>query len=277
MIRRVSLATDFSAEGRKAFLTALALALFYSARLEILHVSSPARETAWEHFPKVRDTLEAWGLLPPGSQQEDVHDRLGVEIGKVEIHSEDAVSGIAGYILKHTPDLLVAASHGRTGINWWLSGSVAIETLRMTSIPTLLLGPSARTFIDENSGRLNLHNILFPIASSPSPVEAARQFEALMGNIPAQVFRVHVREKNAADGQLARIFPELTTLSGDVVPSILGAAREVNAGIIAMPTADHHGFIDAFRGSVTQRVLHEAPCPILAMPASSGSTRSEAG
>ena len=267
MIRRVSLATDLSAEGRKAFHTALALALFYRARLEILHVSSPARETAWNDFPKVRDTLEAWGLLPPDSRQEDVRDRLGIEIGKVEIHSEDAVSGIAGYMLKHTPDLLVAASHGRTGINWWLSGSVAMETLRSTSIPTLLLGPSARTFIDEISGRLNLHNMLFPVAASPSPVEAARQFEALMGEIPARVFRVHVSETDAADGQLARIFPELTTLSGDVVPSLLRAAREVKAGMIAMPTAGHHGFIDAFRGSVTQRVLHEAPCPILAMPA----------
>jgi nucleotide-binding universal stress UspA family protein len=266
MIRRVSLATDFSAEGRKAFLTALALALFYSARLEILHVSSPARETAWEHFPKVRDTLEAWGLLPPGSQQEDVHDRLGVEIGKVEIHSEDAVSGIAGYVLKHTPDLLVAASHGRTGINWWLSGSVSIETFRMTRTPTLLLGPSAQPFIDEESGRLNLHSILFPVAASPSPVEATRQFKTLMGNIPARVIHVHVSEKDGADGQLDRIFPELTTLDGDVVPSILRAARDTKAGMIVMPTAGRHGFIDAFRGSVTQRILHDAPCPILALP-----------
>lgn len=134
MIRRISLATDFSAEGTKAFRTALALAVFHRARLEILHVSSPARQTAWEHFPKVRGTLEAWGLLPRNSQQEDVHDRLGVEIGKVEIYSEDAASGIAGYILKHFPDLLVAASHGRTGTNWWLSGSIAIETLRMTDV-----------------------------------------------------------------------------------------------------------------------------------------------
>ncbi len=36
---------------------------------------------------------------------------------------------------------------------------------------------------------------------------------------------------------------------------------------VSVPTAGHHGFIDALRGSVTQRVLHEAPCPILAMPA----------
>jgi nucleotide-binding universal stress UspA family protein len=60
-------------------------------------------------------------------------------------------------------------------------------------------------------------------------------------------------------------------------PAPPNTREPVNAGMIAMPTAGHHGFIDAFRGSVTQRVLHEAPGPILAMPASSGSTRSEAG
>lgn len=266
MIGRISLATDLSAEGARAFRTALALAVFCRARLDVLHVSSPARETSWAQFPKVRGTLEAWGLVPPGSQQKDVHERLGVAVGKVDIHSEDAASGIAGYIVKHAPDLLVAASHGRAGINGWLSGSIAIETLRMTSIPAVLLGPSARPFIDEESGRINLHDILFPVAASPSHVEAARRFQTLMGRIPTRLIHVHVSEGDGADGQLGRIFPGLTTLDGDVVPSILGAARDVKAGMIVMPTAGHHGFLDALRGSVTQRVLGEAPCPVLALP-----------
>ena len=268
MIRRISLATDFSAEGHRAFLTALALAVFYRARFEILHVSSPARDRAWEEFPKVRNTLEAWGLLPRDSETEDVAALLGVEVGKVEIHSEDAVSGIAGFILKHTPDLLVAASHGRTGINWWLSGSVAIETLRMTRIPTLLLGPSAGTFVDEESGRLHLHHILFPVAASPSPVVATAQFQGMMGNIPAQIHHVHVSGSgnDSERDQLAPLFPELIALHGDVVPAILRAARDHRAGMIVMPTAGHHGFLDAFRGSVTERVLQDATCPILALP-----------
>lgn len=253
-------------EGKKAFRTALALAVFYRARLDILHVTSPGRPPAWGDFPKVRDTLEAWGFLPPHATQEDVYGRLGVEVGKVEIHNEDAASGIAGYILKHTPDLLVAASHGRTGLNWWLSGSVAIETLRMTSIPALLLGPSARPFIDEESGRLNLHNIVFPVAASPSPLDAARKFRAMMGNIPADVHHLHVSENNDDSEQFGRLFPGLAILHGDVVSSILRTAHDVGAGMIVMPTAGHHGFIDALRGSVTQRVLHSATCPILALP-----------
>jgi nucleotide-binding universal stress UspA family protein len=266
MIRRIALTTDFSAEGDKAFRTALALAVFYRARLEILHVSGPDQETAWERFPKVRDTLAAWGLLPPDAPQEDVHARLGVEVGKADIRGDDAASGIAGFLQQHPPDLLVAASHGRTGINWWLSGSVAIETLRMISIPVLLLGPAARPFIAQDTGRLSIHNILFPVAACPSPVEAARQFQDMMGDIPARLSYVHVGEKSVESGQLLELFPDLNVQPGDVVSSILRAARQAGADMIVMPTAGHHGFIDALRGSVTQRVLHDAPCPILALP-----------
>jgi nucleotide-binding universal stress UspA family protein len=266
MIRRISLATDFTPEGERAFRIALALAVFYRARLEILHVSGREQEPAWEEFPKVRDTLEAWRLLPPRSRRDEVQSQLGVKIAKLDIHSEDAASGISGYILKHMPDLLVAASNGRTGINRWLSGSVAMETLRRTGIPTLLLGPSARSFIDEGSGRINLHNILFPVAHSPPPGEAAQQFSSMMANIPAQVYYVHVRENNGGSGPLARLFPNLMELQGDVVTAILRAAQDVKPGMIVMPTAGRHGFLDAFRGSVSQRILRDAPCAILALP-----------
>lgn len=76
----------------------------------------------------------------------------------------------------------------------------------MTRNPKLLPGPSARSFIGEGSGRLNLHDILFPVAASPSPVEAADRFHALMGNIPAQVSRALVSEREKPHCN-ARLFP----------------------------------------------------------------------
>ena len=53
---------------------------------------------------------------------------------------------------------------------------------------------------------------------------------------------------------------------GPVVETIVAVAEEIGADIVAMPTAGHHGLFDALRGSVTERVLHEAPCPVLAIP-----------
>jgi nucleotide-binding universal stress UspA family protein len=55
--------------------------------------------------------------------------------------------------------------------------------------------------------------------------------------------------------------------SGNVVDEILAAAAECQADLIAMATAGHQGFLDALRGSTTERVLRHAPCPVLAVPA----------
>src|SRR5207342_3381098 len=55
--------------------------------------------------------------------------------------------------------------------------------------------------------------------------------------------------------------------TGDVVGTILKAAEAQQANLIAMPTAGHQGFLDAVRGSTSERVLRHAPCPVLTIPA----------
>ncbi|TMA83757.1 MAG: universal stress protein [Deltaproteobacteria bacterium] len=39
------------------------------------------------------------------------------------------------------------------------------------------------------------------------------------------------------------------------------------ADLIVMATEGRHGVVDALRGSVTERVVRDAPCPVLAVPA----------
>jgi nucleotide-binding universal stress UspA family protein len=54
---------------------------------------------------------------------------------------------------------------------------------------------------------------------------------------------------------------------GDVVEGILDAVAEMQANLIGMATVGHRGPLDALRGSTTERVLRQAPCPVLAVPA----------
>ena len=68
-------------------------------------------------------------------------------------------------------------------------------------------------------------------------------------------------------GGKAWVWKELRR-EGDVVAAILDAAQE--ADLIVMATEGEHGIIDALRGSVTERVVRDAPCPVLAVPAASG-------
>jgi hypothetical protein len=56
-----------------------------------------------------------------------------------------------------------------------------------------------------------------------------------------------------------------TGIRGEVKETILHIAQERQADMIAMPTAGHQGFLDALRGSTTEQVLRQAPCPVLAI------------
>lgn len=53
---------------------------------------------------------------------------------------------------------------------------------------------------------------------------------------------------------------------GEVIDEIIKEANRLSADLIAMMTEGHNGFLDALRGSVTEQVLRQSPCPVLAVP-----------
>jgi nucleotide-binding universal stress UspA family protein len=57
------------------------------------------------------------------------------------------------------------------------------------------------------------------------------------------------------------------TRDGEVVETILALAGECAADLIVMATAGRQGFLDALRGSTTERVLRGGAVPLLAVPA----------
>lgn len=266
MIRRISLATDFSPEGAPAFRAALALAVAYRARLDILHVSNKGELTTWENFPHVRETLEGWRLLPQGSRQQDVQELLGIVITKIAIHGNNPATGIADFVVKHTPDLLVAASHGQSGGSWWYSGSVAMEATRLADLPALLFGPNARDMADPSTGALVLRNVLMPVADVPPPRAALGKLHFLLEPREIALHAIHAPSSAQSEAAVRAEFPEAVSVKGDAVPAILGEAERVQADVIAMPTARHKGLLAALRGSTTEKVLRSAPCAVLALP-----------
>ena len=61
---------------------------------------------------------------------------------------------------------------------------------------------------------------------------------------------------------------EVVTASGTNAPQVIAdLAREDEADLIVVGTRGHSPFVGALLGSVTQRLLHIAPCPVLAVPA----------
>jgi nucleotide-binding universal stress UspA family protein len=261
MIQSIAHPTDFSPEGQIAFEHALRLALVNRCRLDILHVHNPDDDSDWDLFPHIRPILQRWGFLEAGATTGDILGKSGVAIHKVEIRDTEAADGLLHFMQNHLPDLIVMASHGRTGLSRWLAGSLSAELARETVIPTLIFGPAARPFVDGQSGRIDLKSVLVPVDHDPAPQNAVRLLDILLEGLTVDRDFIHVGEEapTLLGGQTVR------TLGGSVIETVLDQAR--HAGLIAMPMAGPHGLLDAIRGSTTERVVHEVTCPVLVLPA----------
>ena len=267
MIQAIAHPTDFTPESDVAFAHALRLAVAYRCRLELLHVRGPSAHDSFDTFPHVRERLIRWGMLDSGASVKDIEPMLGVTVHKLEIRNRDTVSGLVNFMMRHRPDLLVMATHGRQGLNRWVSGSISEEMARHSHLPTLLIGPEAYPFVDEATGALALNKILVPVTLDPAPGRALLLLDHLTGALGAERQFIHV-----GDEDITLLRPDGTALvierrHGLVVDALLYEARSKSVDLIAMATAGHEGFLDALRGSTTEQVLREAPCPVLALPA----------
>ena len=275
VIRSVLHPTDFSVSSELAFAHALKIALAGKTKLHLLHAGPDKEdEVDWSAFPGVRRTLTGWGVLPEGGAASEVGAKLGIHLAKISAHGRDPVRAIVRFADDHKSDLIVLATHGRDGLPRWLRGSVAETAARQAKIPTLFLPPSASGFVEANSGALQLRNILIPIDHRPRPQAAVREAERMCRTLTATEVTLHlvfVGEQGdmpavTLDGDPSLKF-ERSAHSGNVVDEILAAAAQCQANLIAMTTAGHRGFLDALRGSTTERVLRHSPCPVLAVPA----------
>jgi len=255
--------TDLSPEGAVAFEHALGLALARRCRLDVLHVSGPGERTDWDGFPHVREMLQRWGLIDPGAPIEAVFARTGVSVRKVGIHDHDPVGGLARFLEEHPAELIVMATHGRAGLDRLFNVSVSAELVHVTGVPALILGPAARPLVDTASGRFLVKSVVVPVDHDPDPNEVMAVLDELAEGLGLPLDFVHVGESapRLRDGREVRL------LEGPVIDALLAEAQR--ASVLAMPTAGPRGLLEALRGSTTERVVRDAPCPILAIPVGS--------
>lgn len=266
--------TDFSVASHNAFAHALAIALIRRTRFDILNVRANSGES-WTSFPSVRETLERWGLLAPGSDRSAVYDELAVRVRKVQLDGHP-VQQTLDYVDEHGTDLIVVATEGRRGLASWIEPSVAQVLARRSRTMTLFVGAKGRSFVSLEDGHLSLRRILIPVdrtpIAQPAVIAAAAAAQAL-GDLPVEITLLHVGDDDpmppyeAPEGD-AWIWHE-RLCKGPVVKEVVAAAQEFDADLIVMPTDGRNGVFDALRGSFTERIVPLAPCPVLAVPSPS--------
>lgn len=267
--------TDFSPASDVAFVHALKLALTEAGSLTIFHYAH--REDADDDtrgFPRVRDTLTQWGLLPPNSPREAVGD-LGLHVRKIEVGGEGPIESVLGYLDKHPTDLIVLATHQRSGLVRWLYQEVAVPVAQRASLPALFVPPDVKGFVDAKTGAVRLRRIVIPVDRHPHPHRAIDLVPAMVEALHAGPVTVDLVHVGTAETMPRLDLPEIAgwtwntnIVGGNVVDEIVNAVEDGPADLIVLATHGRRGFLDALRGSTTEQVVRNARVPVLAVPAS---------
>jgi nucleotide-binding universal stress UspA family protein len=270
-IRSILHPTDVSEASGDAFVHALRIAIAAKATFTILHVAGARQMEDWNQFPRVRRTLANWGLIDETEPLAAITDKLGVTVRKVQMKPQSTVDGLMHFLDAHAADLIVLATEGRQGVAQWLNGSIAEDLARHAETPTLFVPAQAHDFVDARRGEVHLRRVLIPVDNQPKPaaaVAAIMDFARMMAGVEAEERLLHVGHDAPTvqrHSDPRRTLP-VAIGQGDPVDAIIDAANDWPADLIGMATAGHHGFLDALRGSTTERVVRQAPCPVLAVP-----------
>ena len=169
--------------------------------------------------------------------------------------------------LRETPDLVVMASHGRTGLARFALGSVADRLVREGTTPVLIV----RSFQDETS---KVETALVPLDGSSTAEQSLPMIKVLAGR-PLRTVEL-LRAVETSD-EIAEALTYLKSAAATIATTALEVTTTVKIGhaveaieaeahghdVIVMATHGLGGF-DRFRhGSVAERAMRHITKPVL--------------
>ena len=279
-LMRIVHPSDFSRPSLIAFAHALKIAIRSQAELEIVHVedhkiSSPKEDVRWNAFPGVRTTLARWNILPVDADADAVA-KLGLKIRKILNLASDPLEAMVRYCGEHPPDLLVLATHQREGLGRWLHKPVAEPLARRSRAMTLFVPTRGHGFISPANGAVTLRRILIPVDHAPKAQAAVEEAFFLAEGLDCRDVDFKLLHIGTEKGMPTLFLPhhpgyqwEQCLLNGEPVATILEASAQWQPDLIVFTTQGHLDFLDALRGSTTERVLRGAHCAVLAVPGKS--------
>ena len=278
LIQSVVHPTDFSESSLVAFHHALKAAMLAKSKLTLVHVLTDDA-SKWSQFPGIRDTLERWGALPKGSPKAAVGE-LGIDARKVVANKGEPVDALVDYLENNPADLIVLSTGKRDGRIPWLGKSVAEPVTRKAGEMTLLIPGDIQGFVSPKDGSVRLNRILIPIASTPRPEPALNAAATLVQkwNCSEGTFvLLHVGNSSTMPALRLPEVPGWTwkkeLRTGEVIEGIVKSAQENKVDLIALATDGRNGFLDALRGSHSERILRYGVAPLLTIPVGSRVSR----
>lgn len=281
-LRNILCATDFSSSSDVALSYAAAIARRYDSQLYLAHVirpdtyqlAPPAAIPAALEQTRLYAEQQMSDLLVSGRLRDIPHQVL---IGEGEFWP------VLSEMLEHNEvDLIVAGTHGRTGVRKLLLGSVAEEMFRLATCPVLTVGPKVPREVVAEAG---FRNILYATDFTPNAERASAYALSLAQEHRARLTLLHAiqegSESSHANAALLHSYfakllqdlvppeaelwctPECVVDFGEAADTILKHASERQADLIVMGVRRSATFPGHLPPATSYRVVCTAHCPVL--------------
>lgn len=301
-IQRILCPIDFSEYSRHALDHALALARRYQSTITVLHVFPTAPLTAYApgmpgFEPNVLTRADRDQLLEQMKQFIETESVPGIPVDRT-IREGDVTREILSQATEMKAQLLAMGTHGRSGFERLLLGSVTEKVLRKASCPVLTVPRRHPDAVPATP--LLFKRILCPVDFSDCSMQALNYAMSLAQEADAHLTVLHViadelevtpdaygaiimndlerladfrrRHEDDARRRLAEAVPEAVAtychvetmvLSGRPSREILRIAADQQTDLIVIGVQGRGAANLVFFGSTTNQVVREAACPVL--------------
>ena len=300
LFKNILFPTDFSPHARSALKYAAAFARAAHGRVVLFSVQTgpvPANlMTLPEHVFEDQDAKWLQDLRREVKSLLTDPMFAGLEVEPVIVEGEPAPE-IAKAVRDYDIDLVTVVTHGRRGISRAMFGETAEEIIAEAPCPVLTVRPPQRDFVHHRAGQteIRLNRILLATNFRPSAVAATNVARELMDTSGAEGHVVYVIGDYFE--QISVMFPEggksaLTRMRAEVkermeafarergreikahvaegrpYAEIVGLAAQIDADLIVIGTTVHASLFGGAPalGSEIERVVRNAPCPVLCVP-----------
>lgn len=265
-MEKLLLSTDGSLACEGAEREAINLAKICGSKLLIISVAEIPEFPEFIETPTTAEKLEADVKRHLDSLKENAR-KEGVSCEIIFGSGVEPYHQIVEEAAKNNVEMIIMGTRGRTGLPRLMVGSVTARVIGHTSGKVLVVPKDAR---------LVLEKILIATDGSIYSEFACREAISILklarGSLT--VLSVAKREENlsAAKASVALakeiaekegIKVETMTLEGEPYEIIVKTADQSNAGLIVMGSHGRSGIEKLFMGSVTERVIGHARCPVL--------------
>ena len=298
-IRRILCPIDFSDFSRRALDHAIAIARWYESTVTALHVFSPAPVPAFgpgpvAFEPIVLTAADRDQLLADTRAFAEAEVAPSVAIGAV-VREGNTTAEILDQASSMNADLLVMGTHGRSGFERLLLGSVTEKVLRKARCPVLTVPRRLPDAVP--SGPVVFKRIICALDFSDCSMQALKYALSLAQEADGCLTVVHVlapdfvgqigigeehvslatlqrQQEEEARQLLEKAVPgsaaafcktDSMLLRGKPGREILRIASDRQAELIVMGVHGRGAADLLFFGSTTQHVVREATCPVLTL------------